>query len=96
LASQRARPALQRPLLGQLGDVGAGHERLGPGPGHDDAANVVTARYELDGLAELGHREIVQRVQFVRAVHGDRGHPVVHVEGECVEGHEVGAGIPKM
>jgi hypothetical protein len=87
LALQRAGLAVDRALARDLGNVGTGHERLGPRAGHDHATDVCFVLHPLDRLAQLPDDGGVERVEFVGAVNGDAGDAVGEIEEQGGEGH---------
>ena len=86
LSGQRlARPAVHRL---QLGDVGPGHEGLGARAGKYHAADRRVGGHPFGHRAEVGDDGIGEGIEFVRAVDGDRGDPVVRqLEKESGVGH---------
>ena len=83
--------AVHRPHLRQLGDVGAGHERLFAHAGQDHAAHVVARGDLVHRRRQLADGLLVERVQLVRPVDGQRGDAVLDIEREvAVFGHGTG------
>jgi hypothetical protein len=73
-------------LAFQLRDVGAGDERA-TGTREQDPADVVARTRFVDGHTQLRDRGVVERVQFVGPIDGDRGDPVRHGKGQELVGH---------
>ena len=93
LPPERSLPRFERTLIGELVDVGASDE-CPSRSGEDRTADVITAAYLIDRVAQLADGRGIQRVQFVRAIDRECGDPiddgeidegVRHREAVCVE-----------
>ncbi len=71
LSIHRAGLAIERPLAGEVTDVGSRDERLGARSGEDHPAHCPVRLDRLECLSQLGDDRVVQCIELVGAVDGD-------------------------
>ena len=80
--------------MAQLGDVRPGDERLVPGAGERDDADVVRRAQLREGVAELGQHLPAQRVAHLGPVDRDDGQAVVDLDLQRLHHAPPNAAIP--